>query len=302
MMNNSGVITMPTISVSQEVYDRLKEKSRSWEDTPNKIIRRLLEKSTSEENSDEAGSLGKQSQPEEVPDQLEKSEDVLANDSPEVQTSKFMGKTIKPSTHRSTHHRPSYNLRNKTSPDYIIQKIVMLVLGEEETGDISPEKVVSETKKIMEFNNLLTPEDLDTVPSGKTRLESKIQRLQKRLIVEGLLEHAEGYWKLTEEGKKECEEDQKNTRLPTTQDKNTSGLDTPKETYRHTRLCFLREIIDKLKADESFRVICNDGIFQMTKTDFYEVFNNIVKTYSYLERGHYHSPKPPRKAMQFKIL
>jgi len=302
MMNNSEVITMPTISVSQEVYDRLKEKSRSWEDTPNKIIRRLLEKSTSEENSHEAGSFGKQSQPEEVPDQLEKSEDALADDSPEGQTSKFMGKTIKPSTHRSIHSRPSHNLRNRTSPDYIIQKIVMLVLGEEETGDISPEKVVSETKKIMEFNNLLTPEDLDTVPSGKTRLESKIQRLQKRLTVEGLLEHAEGYWKLTEEGKKECEEDKKNTRLPTTQDKNTNGLDTPKETYRHTRLCFLREIIDKLNADESFRVICNDGIFQMTKTDFYEVFNNIVKTYSYLERGHYHSPKPPRKAMQFKIL
>ena len=95
-MNNSEVISMPTISISQEVYDRLKERSRSWEDTPNKIIRRLLEKSTSEENSHEAGSLGKQSQPEEVPDQLEKSEDVLADDSPEVQTSKFMGKKIKP--------------------------------------------------------------------------------------------------------------------------------------------------------------------------------------------------------------
>ena len=113
IMNNFEVIAMPTISVSQEVYDGLKKFSRSWEDTPNKIIRRLLEKSTSKENSDEAGSLRKQSQPEEVPDQLEKSEDVLANDSPEVQTSKFMGKTIKPSTHRSSHHRPSYNLNRK---------------------------------------------------------------------------------------------------------------------------------------------------------------------------------------------
>lgn len=301
-MNNSEVISMPTISLSQEVYDSLKKKSRSWEDTPNKIIRRLLEKSTSEENLHEAGSLGKQSQPEEVPDQLEKSEDVLADDSPEVQTSKFTGKKIKPIAHRSTHSRPSHNLRNKTSPDYIIQKIVMLILGEEESGDISPEKVISETKKIMKFNNLLTPEDSDTVPSGKTRLESKIQRLQKRLIEEGLLERAEGYWKLTEEGKKECEEDKKNTRLQTTQDKNTNGLDTPKETYRHTRLCFLKAVIDRLKADESFRVICNDGIFQMTKTDFYEVFDNIVKTRSYLERGHYHSRKPPRKADQFKIL
>ena len=38
-MNNSEVIPMPTISISQEVYDRLKKKSRSWEDTPNKVIR-----------------------------------------------------------------------------------------------------------------------------------------------------------------------------------------------------------------------------------------------------------------------
>ena len=63
IMNNFEVIAMPTISVSQEVYDGLKKFSRSWEDTPNKIIRRLLEKSTSEESSDEAGSLGKQPNP-----------------------------------------------------------------------------------------------------------------------------------------------------------------------------------------------------------------------------------------------
>jgi len=59
---------------------------------------------------------------------------------------------------------------------------------------------------------------------------------------------------------------------------------------------FFKEIIEGLDADESFRIICNDGIFQMTKNEFHEVFDNVIATRSYKERGHYHSPKPPRKA------
>jgi len=293
---------MPTISVSQEVYDCLKKLSGSWEDTPNKIIRRLLEESASEENSDGAGSVRKQSNPEEVPDQLEKSEDVLADDSSEGQTLKFMGKTIKPSTHRSTLHRPMHNLRDKTTPDSIIRKIVMLFLGEEKPGYVPPQEVVSGTKNIMELNELLTKEDLSTIPSGKTRLESKIERLQGSLIAEGLLERAEGYWQLTAEGTKGCDEVKKNNRLSATKGESANGLDIPKTTYRHTRLCFFRDVIEGLDAGESFRVICNDGIFQMTKSDFYEVFNNVIKTDSYLNMGHYHSRKPPEKAMPFKIL
>ncbi len=283
-MSNYKEIAMPTISVSQEVYDALKEKSRSWEDTPNKIIRRLLETRPSEENSDEAGNRGKQSQPEEVTDQPEKSKDVLADGSLEVQ------------------NKPSHNLRDRTTPDSILRKIVMLFLGAEDSGDLPPEMVVRETKKIMELNKLLTEEDLNTIPSGKTKLESKIERLQKRLIIEGLLGHAEGYWSLTAEGKKECDEVKKNSMLPATKEESPNGLDIPKETYRHTRLCFFRDKIEGLEAEESFRVICNDGIFQMTKSEFYEVFNNIIKTDSYLKMGQYHSRKPPAKAMQFKIL
>ena len=43
LCNFVGVIVMaPTISVSDEVYDALKRRSKSWEDTPGKIIAELL--------------------------------------------------------------------------------------------------------------------------------------------------------------------------------------------------------------------------------------------------------------------
>ena len=38
-------------------------------------------------------------------------------------------------------------------------------------------------------------------------------------------------------------------------------LDTPRTTYRYTRLCFIREKIDPLDAEDSFRIICNEGRF-----------------------------------------
>ena len=56
----------------------------------------------------------------------------------------------------------------------------------------------------MEINNLTTEPDHEKNPSGKTRLETGIDRLQKELIAEGLSEHAEGLWSLTPDGLKEC--------------------------------------------------------------------------------------------------
>ena len=107
---------------------------------------------------------------------------------------------------------------------------------------------------------------------------------------------------LTEEGLEECEEIKKNSRLLSGKENDSNQLPAPKVAYRHTRLCFLKKKIEGLGAEDAFRIICHDGIFQMTKNEFYEVFDNIVSTRSYRDRGIYHSPRPPRKAMQFKIL
>jgi hypothetical protein len=59
----------------------------------------------------------------------------------------------------------------------------------------------------------------------------------------------------------------------------------PRETYNFSRLCFKRDIIEPLGWSEEFRVITPAGTFQMSKSRFYEVFANVVKTRSYQEDG-----------------
>ena len=71
---------------------------------------------------------------------------------------------------------------------------------------------------------------------------------------------------------------------------------------RHNgRLTFVRDIIEPLNDNEYFSVKTNEGLFRMTKNDFYQVFNNVVQSRSYRENGEYHSKKAPSKAKRFLI-
>ena len=69
--------------------------------------------------------------------------------------------------------------------------------------------------------------------------------------------------------------------------------------YSYSRLCFKAEIIEPLNVADVFRIKTPKGIFQMTKGEFYNVFSNVTKTKSYREKGIYHYPTTPFKAMQF---
>jgi hypothetical protein len=73
----------------------------------------------------------------------------------------------------------------------------------------------------------------------------------------------------------------------------------PAATYRFSRLCFKRDVIESLSPHESFRVETPVGNFQMTKADFYRVFPNVVQSRSYAEDGIYHYRKLPRQAEEF---
>jgi hypothetical protein len=288
---------MPTISVSQEVYEELKKRSQSWEDTPTRIIARLLGMNGSQrvkgiEGSSSAGTA-------QVPPTLDNpgNAELLPSSPPpprpiDTALEDMVGNIIEKDRLR----------KDRASPSSMVRKIIMIVLAEEGLGMIDPQLVMSETKKIMELNGLLGDKDLETTPSGKTRLEIKITQLQRESISEGLASSAEGMWFLTKEGLEESKEIKENSRLLSGKENNSNQLPSPKVTYRHTRLCFLKEKIENLEAEDAFRIICPDGVFQMTKNEFYEVFDNIVSTHSYRDRGIYHSPRPPRKAMQFKIL
>jgi hypothetical protein len=80
-----------------------------------------------------------------------------------------------------------------------------------------------------------------------------------------------------------------------------SGRPDPVETYKFSRLCFKRGVIEALGPQESFRVETPVGKFQMTKADFYRVFPNVVKSRSYTEDGIYHYRKLPSQAEEFRI-
>ena len=245
---------MPTISVSQEVYNELKKHSESWEDTPNKIIAGLL-----------------------------KIEEKVSLKAP----TKFR-----------------YNPRDITIPSSIVKKLIIFVLGEHAPGVVPVQMVESEITKLMECNNLLSVRDLERGPSGRGRrhIEYKIDRCRAELMELELVGRSGDSFKLTEEGLKEYEEVKADSRLLKRKEESPQDLAIPQATYKYTRLCFIRSKIDPLNPDDSFRIICNDGIFQMTQHEFYEVFDNVITTRSYIEKGLYHSPSPPRKARQFKIL
>jgi hypothetical protein len=80
------------------------------------------------------------------------------------------------------------------------------------------------------------------------------------------------------------------------------GVAEPQVTYRFSRFCFKASAIEPLGPDDSFRMITlGDGVFQMTKAQFYADFPNVPLTASYREIGLYHSRKPPQKAMRYRI-
>lgn len=75
----------------------------------------------------------------------------------------------------------------------------------------------------------------------------------------------------------------------------------PRATYKFTRFCFKKEVIEPLDWSDEFRMITPDGTFQMSKADFYEMFPNVVESRSYRENGIYHSKNAPRKALRFLL-
>ena len=80
-----------------------------------------------------------------------------------------------------------------------------------------------------------------------------------------------------------------------------SGRQAPSATYKFSRLCFKRDLIEPLGPHETFRVETPMGTFQMTKADFYRVFPNVVQSRSYSDDGMYHYRKLPSQAEEFRI-
>ena len=69
--------------------------------------------------------------------------------------------------------------------------------------------------------------------------------------------------------------------------------------YEFSRLCFKADLIEPLSMTDKFGIITPDGVFVMTKEEFYNTFPNVIKSKSYLEKRIYHYSTPPKKAELF---
>ena len=242
----------PTISVSDEVYDALKRRSKSWEDTPGKIIAELL----------------------------------------------------------GIDEKSRAPIRRKNHiPGTIIEKIILFALGNTNTGAGSSEEIISLVLDLMKEVDLIKEDDLEKTASGRKRIEMQIRMCLHDLKKAGYFHNSTqpGIWSLIKEDgimnevREIVDSNKLFTKYRQDSDKHTN-TSCPKVTYRDSRLCFKKEYIEPLNPEESFRIVCGNGIFQMTQNEFYKVFDNVVNTSSYQERGQYHSKKPPRKAIQFRIF
>jgi len=74
-----------------------------------------------------------------------------------------------------------------------------------------------------------------------------------------------------------------------------------KVTYKYSRLCFKRKVIDELRANEDFKVETPLGAFQMSRAEFEADFERIIKTASWKRLGFYSYPIVPSKAEKYRV-
>jgi hypothetical protein len=69
-----------------------------------------------------------------------------------------------------------------------------------------------------------------------------------------------------------------------------------------TRLLFRRSVIESLRPEQRFRIVTRDhGTFEMSRAEFEQVFDNVVRSVSWQRDGLYHMARPPAKAMRFRV-
>ncbi len=73
----------------------------------------------------------------------------------------------------------------------------------------------------------------------------------------------------------------------------------PRASYEFSRLGFKADVIESLRDSDEFEIRTPEGSFIMTKRDFYRDFANVVQSMSYRERGLYHYPATPQKALKY---
>lgn len=162
----------PSIRVDKEVYDFLKNQAEPFVDTPNSVLRRLL---NIEVDAPAAGVNGRR------------------------QASKQRTNKPRAVSRRRTRKR-SRAPAGALLPE--IEYVAPLLTALEERGGSAPVRDVIESvgKKL---NGNLTPVDKERIVSGAVRWHNRTQFVRLRLVEEGLIakDSPRGIWALTDSGR-----------------------------------------------------------------------------------------------------
>jgi hypothetical protein len=82
---------------------------------------------------------------------------------------------------------------------------------------------------------------------------------------------------------------------------NANTVYSNQEFYSSSRLTFKRDIIESLDEDGQFsvHVLPSNEVFTFTKKEFYQVFDNVIASKSYMVNGIYNYSRTPQKAYEF---
>lgn len=166
----------PSIRVDDEVYDHLQRHARPFVDTPNSVLRRLLD---------------------------------IEPHSGEVQAQKMQGASRQPSSRGAKRrHRPSKRagtLSRRAQTGTILPAeeydIPLLAVIDERGGSAPARQVIDALGK--RLGARLTPLDRERLASGGVRWENRAQFVRLRLVEAGLLAKntPRGTWSLTDLGR-----------------------------------------------------------------------------------------------------
>jgi len=162
---------MPTIRIDDDVFNGLKALAEPFVDTPNSVIRSLLQ---------ERGILSKSSPPEPVVSKPE------------------------PSPAQPKASAPAAKRRNGLTPQSVYETFLLYVLGEKSSGSASKRDATQRVIHLMKAHGFIGPADLTRVSTGETKAENTIAWGRNALKDRGLIgrDSPMGVWELTEEGRK----------------------------------------------------------------------------------------------------
>jgi len=162
---------MPTIRLDDEVFNGLKSLAEPFTDTPNSVIRRLLE---------ERGALR-----------------------PAKTASESSGGTTEKSTIEA--RGPLRSRVAALTPQATYEKYLLHVLATRFNGRGNKHEVTKAVLALLQAREPLSPADLERVSTGETKAENTIAWGRNALKERGLisLSSPRGTWELTERGLKE---------------------------------------------------------------------------------------------------